>query len=122
MNESLCILIRRSPYGTIHAAEAFRHLAGALSSGMKVTAILVDDGIYMAKNSQEAEVFGWTSLSDSLSSLLNKEKGQDIKVYVHDPSLRARGIEKERFIEKIEYIDDKKLAELLGASHSVMLF
>jgi sulfur relay (sulfurtransferase) DsrF/TusC family protein len=122
MNESLCILVRRSPYGTIHATEALRHLAGALSSGLKVAEILVDDGIYMAKDGQEAVVFGWTSLSESLSFLLSKEKGEDIKVYVHGPSLRARGMEKEKFIEGIELIDDKKLAELLGASHSVMLF
>lgn len=122
MIESLCILVRRSPYGTIHATESFRHLAGALNSGLKVIAILVDDGIYMAKDNQEAEVFGWTSLSESLSSFLSKEKGQNIKVYVHDSSLRTRGMEKERFIEEIEFIDDKKLAEIIGASYSVMLF
>lgn len=122
MNESLCILVRRSPYGTIHAAEAFRHLAGAFSSGLKVIAILVDDGIYMAKDNQEAEVFGWTSLSESLSSLLSKEKGQAVRIYVHDSSLKARGIEKEKLIEGIEFVDAKKLAELLSASHTVMLF
>lgn len=122
MNESLCILVRRSPYGTIHASEAFRHLAGALSSGLKVTMILVDDGIYMAKDIQEAEAYGWTSLSESLSSFFNTEKGQGVKVYMHDSSLKARGMKKEKFIEEIELIDDKKLADLLGASHTVMLF
>lgn len=122
MNESLCILVRRSPYGTIHASEAFRHLAGALSSGLKVTMILVDEGIYMAKENQEAEAYGWTSLSESLSSFFNTEKGQGVKVYMHDSSLKARGMKKEKFIEKIELIDDKKLADLLGASHTVMLF
>ena len=70
MNKSLCILVRRAPYGTIHAAEAFRHLAGALNSGLKVTAILVDDGIYIAKDNQETRTSGWTSLSESLSSFL----------------------------------------------------
>lgn len=122
MNKLLCILVRRAPYGTIQAAEAFRHLTGALSSGLKVTAILMDDGIYMAKDNQEAEVFGWASLSGSLSSLLSKEKGLAVRIYVHDSSLKARGMKKEKLLEGIEFIDDKKLAELLSASHSVMLF
>lgn len=122
MNKSLCILVRRAPYGTIHAAEAFRHLAGALSSGLMVTMILVDDGIYMAKDNQKTRTFGWTSLSDSLSFFLNTGRGKDVKVYIHDSSLKTRGIEKEKLIEGIEPIDDKKLAKLLGASHSVMLF
>jgi sulfur relay (sulfurtransferase) DsrF/TusC family protein len=122
MNESLCILVRRAPYGTIHAAEAFRHLVGALNSGLTVTTILVDDGIYMAKTNQKTQTFGWTSLSESLSSFLNTAKAKDTKVYVHDSSLKIRGIEKEDLIEGIELMDDKKLAELLSASHSVMLF
>ncbi len=122
MNESLCILVRRAPYGTIHAAEAFRHLTGALNSGLKVTAILVDDGIYMAKNNQKTQTFGWTSLSESLTSFLNNVKGKDAKVYIHDSSLKVRGLEKEHLIEGIELMDDKKLAELLSMSHSVMLF
>lgn len=122
MNESLCILIRHAPYGTIHAAEAFRHIAGALSSGLKVNAILVDSGIYMAKDNQKGEAFGWTSLPESLSSLLRKEKGQDIKVWVHDFSLKTRVIEKEKLIKGAKLIDDKTLAEILGASHSVMIF
>lgn len=122
MNESLCILVRRAPYGTIHAAEAFRHLAGALNFGLKVTAVLVDDGIYMAKNNQKTQTFGWTSLSESLTSFLNTAKGKDTKVFIHDSSLKVRGLEKEHLIEGIELMDDKKLAELLSTSHSVMLF
>ncbi|MFQ6031637.1 MAG: DsrE family protein [Candidatus Aminicenantales bacterium] len=122
MNETLCILVRRSPYGTVHAAEAFRHLAGALNSGLRITAILVDDGIYMARDNQQAEIFGWASLSESLSSFLNTGRGKDVKVFIHDSSLKTRGIEKERLVKEVELIDDKKLAEILGASHSVMLF
>ncbi len=122
MNESLCILVRRTPYGTIHAAEAFRHLAGALNSGLKVTAILADDGIYMAQDNQEAGNLGWTSLSESLISFLKTAKGENAKVYVHDSSIKARGIEIEKLVDGIELIDDKKLAELMGASRSVMLF
>lgn len=121
MDESLCILVRRTPYGTTHAAEAFRHLAGALNSGLKVTAVLVDNGIYTAKDNQEATAFGWTSLSESLISL-RPGRRKDAKVYVHHPSLKSRGLENKKLIEGIELIDDKKLAELLGASHFVMLF
>ncbi len=122
MNNSLCILVRRAPYGTIHAAEAFRHLIGALNAGLKVTTILVDDGIYMAKDNQETQTFGWTSLSESLSFFLSKARGKDAKVYIHDTSLNARGLEKENLIEGIELMDDKKFVELLSASRSVMLF
>lgn len=122
MNESLCILARRAPYGTIHASEAFRHLVGALNSGLKVTMILVDDGIYMAKENQEAERFGWTSLSKSLEAFLGNKKGQNLKVCINTTSLNSRGIREETLIKGIELIDDKRLVELLDASQSVMLF
>ncbi len=122
MNESLCIFVRRSPYGTIHAAEALRHFFGALNSGLKVTMILADDGIYMAKENQEAETFGWTSLSKSLNAFFNTKKGENIKVYVQVSSLKSRGIKKETLINGIELIDDRRLVELMGVSQPVMLF
>ena len=122
MNESLCILVRRAPYGTIHAAEAFRHLAGALNSGLKVTTILVDDGIYMAKNNQKTHTSGFTSLSEALSSFLSTNRGKSVKVYIHDSSIKARGMKKEYLNEGVELIDDKKIAELLVACDSLMVF
>jgi len=122
MNDSLCILVRRAPYGTIHASEAFRHLVGTLSLGLKVIMILVDDGVYMAKEYQRAETFGWTSLSKSLNAFLSSKNGQNIKVYIHNPSIKSRGMKKDQLIKGIELIDDKRLVEFLGTSYSVMLF
>jgi sulfur relay (sulfurtransferase) DsrF/TusC family protein len=122
MNDSLCILVRRAPYGTIHAAEAFRHLVGALSFGLKVTMILVDDGVYMAKENQKAETFGWTSLSKSLNAFLSSKSGKNIKVYIHNPSIKSRGIKNNQLIKGIELINDERLVKFLGTSHSLMLF
>lgn len=56
-------MITRPSFGAIHAAEAMRLANGALSYGHKVSLILVNDGILVAKNGQNAEDSGWTSLS-----------------------------------------------------------
>ncbi len=48
VKNSLTILIRRSPYGQIHAAKAIRHMDGALGDGIQTNVLLVDDGGYLA--------------------------------------------------------------------------
>src|SRR3970040_1910183 len=69
MND-LCIVIRRAPYGWLAAAEGVRHLIGAVAAGMSVSAVLVDDGAYLARQGQDSERTGWTNLSDALGQAL----------------------------------------------------
>lgn len=70
MARSVCILLRSAPYGTMNAAEALRHLNGMVANGLEATAVLVGDGVYLARDGQRAEEARWTSLSQALRQAL----------------------------------------------------
>ncbi len=118
MENSLCILVRTGPYGTIQAAEALRHLNGAVASGMKVTTILMGDGIYLGKEGQVTETTGWTSLSVALKQTLKDGS----RVYAHEPSLQERGLSLEDLVPGIQSTGEVEMATLLAGSRWLMIF
>ncbi|MBI4787832.1 MAG: DsrE family protein [Chloroflexi bacterium] len=116
---SLAILIRRPPYGQIHAAEAIRHMGGALGDGMQTNVLLVDDGVYVARDGQDARGTAWTNLVEPLA----KGIGKGACVYVHRPSAQARGLlDAEHFVIGVELVDDAGLARVLAQSETVMVY
>lgn len=116
MKNSLCILIRRPPYGQIHAAEAIRHIGGALAEGLATHVVLLDDGVYVARDGQNAANTSWTPLAPEVLKTLAK----GARYYVHAPSAAARGLEE--LITGVEMLDDGGLADLLAASDAVMVY
>lgn len=119
MKNSLCILIRRPPFGQIHAAEAVRHLGGALAEKLDACTVLMDDGIFVARAGQDVASTDWTALSPVWSQHLAK----GARLYVHAPSARARGLPAtEQFITGAQWIEDDALAQLLAESDLVMVY
>ncbi len=116
---SLTILIRRPPYGQIHAAEAIRHMGGALGEAIQTNVLLVDDGVYVARDGQDAGSTAWTSLVQPLAKGIAK----GARVYLHAPSAQARGLlNEEHFVIGAELVDDAGLARLLTESDVVMAY
>jgi uncharacterized protein involved in oxidation of intracellular sulfur len=119
METTLCILLRRPPYGQIYAAEAIRHMGGALAEGIQTNLVLVDDGVYVARDGQNASATNWTPLIPALAKVMAK----GARVWVHTPSARARGLLKdEHFIIGTEPLDDAQLAGMLAGSDAVMVY
>ncbi|MBI5301019.1 MAG: DsrE family protein [Chloroflexi bacterium] len=116
---SLAILIRRPPYGQIHAAEAIRHMGGALGDGIQTNVLLVDDGVYLARGGQDAGNTGITSLAEPLTKGIAK----GTRVYMHVPSAQARGLLNDpQVLPGVDCIDDDGLARLVLASEIVMVY
>lgn len=119
MKNSLCILIRRPPFGQIHAAEAVRHLGGALAEKMDAYAVLMDDGVYTARAGQNVAGTDWTALSPVWSQHLAK----GARLYVHAPSAHTRGLQAtEQFVTGAQWIKEDALAQLLAESDLVMVY
>ncbi len=119
METTLCILLRHPPYGQIHAAEAVRHLGGALAEGIQTNLVLVDDGVYVARDGQNPRGADWTPLIPALARAMAK----GARVWVHTPSARERGLlQDEHFIIGTEPLDDARLAEIIAESHAVMVY
>jgi sulfur relay (sulfurtransferase) DsrF/TusC family protein len=119
MKDSLCLLIRRPPYGQIHAAEAIRHVGGALAEGLQTSVVLIDDGVYFAREGQNMGDTAWTPLAPALLKVLVR----GARVFVHTPSAQTRGLlQDEHFLVGIKAIDDEGVARVLAASDAVMVY
>lgn len=123
MKSTVHILVRRGPYGLIHTAEALRHVNGALAEGLKPMVIFVDDGVYSIRRVNTAINSPWTELSSQWEKLLMpSQKSLTPEFYLHQPSLKARGLRPEELINGIALVDDAGLASLLSHCETLMLF
>jgi sulfur relay (sulfurtransferase) DsrF/TusC family protein len=116
------MIIRRAPYGTIHAAEAVRHINGAISNGIKAVVILVEDGVHIAKKNQQADAIGWTSLSNSILQTIKGKNGSLVKLYLHDESARSRGLAPAMFIEEVTMANEEEIAGIITEAPFTMIF
>jgi sulfur relay (sulfurtransferase) DsrF/TusC family protein len=122
MMDAVCLIIRRAPYGKINAAEAVRHVNGALASGLEPVVILVGDGVYLAKANQQATKAGWTSLSDALCQIPSAKGGERARFYVHQESLADRGLAPCHLMEQFKVVSKQEAAGLVAECPKVLLF
>lgn len=122
MDRSVCVLISQAPYGTVHAAEAVRHVNGALAEGLRAVALLVDDGVWLACKGQEAAGTGFVSLAGALQAALEKPGGPVPRVVVHQPSLAARGLSPADLIPGVELVDNAGLAAVVTSTQHLLRF
>lgn len=121
---SLCIAIRKGPYGMLAAAEGVRHLIGAVQTGMSACAVLVDDGVYLAKRGQDPGQTAWTSLSAVLEQALGPRTGASprARLYVHRRSAETRGLDPSDLVAGVELVDDAQLAAALASADALLIF
>lgn len=122
MAEAVCMIIRKAPYGKIHDAEAVRHVNGALASGLEPIVILTGDGVYLARDGQEASKAGWTSLSAALRQVPGAKGGEKARFFVHSESLRDRGLDPRSVMVQFKVIPGSEMAEIVAGCQKVLLF
>jgi sulfur relay (sulfurtransferase) DsrF/TusC family protein len=117
MTTDILIILRHGPYGGFQAAEALRHANGSISLGFRPVVVLVDDGVYLAKEGQEPSQSQWLALSETFDEViargLYEKKDDPAEFYVEEESLHQRGLNLEDLIEGVEPIDHNKLSDLL---------
>ncbi len=122
MADQLCILVHRPPYGGIHAAEAVRHLNGAAAQSLEATAILLQDGVYVARAGQDAGTTRWTALSPVLEDALRRVGTGSPRLLVDRESLHARGIPAESLIPGSTVVDEQAIADALSRARWIMVY
>jgi predicted peroxiredoxin len=115
---NIAMILKRSPYGDINAAEAVRHDLGAVSFEMDVDLILADAGVLLAKKGQDDTGTGFTNLEGALKDCL--EMG--VSVYVDVASLKAQGISSNDLVESVKLVGAKEIAGLVKDAKSTMIF
>jgi sulfur relay (sulfurtransferase) complex TusBCD TusD component (DsrE family) len=91
MPSLLCLVVDRSPYGSIEPAEAIRHAGGALGKGWEVVIAFMGQSVSTVLRGQSPPAGEWLSLSEALTKLLDDGKGR-ARVLVDGHALDARGL------------------------------
>jgi tRNA 2-thiouridine synthesizing protein D len=115
---NIAMILKRSPYGDINAAEAVRHALGAVSFEMSVDLILVDGGVLLAKKGQDDSGTGFTNLESTLKDCLD----MGVTVYADVASLKAQRVAANDLVENVKLIGVKEIAGLLKEAKATMIF
>jgi len=114
MASSTLVLITKAPYGL---EEAFAGLRLALAmgvNGMKTSVLLLEDGVYNALATQNADAVKMPSNMDATKELYDF----DVPVYVVKEDLDARGIPESKLFEGLKVVPASTARQLL-AEHDV---
>ncbi len=115
---NVAMVLKRSPYGDINAAEAVRHALGAVSCEMTVDLILVDGGVLLAKKGQDDTGTGFTNLEGALKDCVD----MGIAVYADSASTKVHRLASNDLVEGMKSISGEKIAELIKDAKATMIF
>lgn len=114
----IAMILKRSPYGDINAAEAVRHALGAVSFEMSVDLILMDGGVLLSKKGQDDTGTGFTNLEATLKDCLD----MGVSVYADDHSLKTQRVDRGDMVEGVKSVSAQVIAGLLKEARSTMIF
>lgn len=114
----IAMILRKPPYGDINAAEAVRHALGAASGEWKVSLILVDGGVLLAKKGQDDTGTGFTNLEATLADCID----MGVDVYADQLSLVEQSVRQEELPAGIQVKNESDIASILKAADKAMLF
>lgn len=106
---SICVLIRKAPYGTEDAFAGLRLGLATIANGMETKVILIEDGVLSAVKHQNPEKIAMPSIIDAINDLLSLE----VKIYCVEEHLRARGVQKEDLMEDVIFISEKEISNII---------
>ncbi len=116
--QSISIILRKAPYGTVDAPEAIRHALGAITDELPVQLILVDSGVQAARKGQDTGTTGYLSAEEGIHDCVD----MGAKVYVDGRSLGAAGISASDLIDGVTVAGDGDIAAVLKGSGTTMIF
>ncbi|MGO9614187.1 MAG: DsrE family protein [Dissulfurispiraceae bacterium] len=115
---NIVMILRRSPYGDISAAEAVRHAMGGAADDLDVHLVLVDSGVLLSRKGQIETGTGFTNLEDALRDCV--EMGAI--VYADELSMKANYLEPSDVIEGVKIVSGSKITELITEAKTTMIF
>jgi len=113
------VLMRKAPYGTVYTAEGFRTLMGIAVFEMEISVVFVDDGVYALVAGQAPGKLGMKPLGDAFP-MLSEFGATDF--YVHDESLRERGLTADDLVMDVTIVDSAQVAHILESAGKVLPF
>ncbi len=119
MGNTVAVLMRKAPYGTVYTAEGFRSMVGIGVFEMDISVVFVDDGVYALVKGQNPAALDMKPLGDGFPTLADFGV---TKFYVHEGSLRERGLSPDDLVMSVEVVDDAGVARVLESCGIVLPF
>jgi tRNA 2-thiouridine synthesizing protein C len=119
MGNTVTVLMRKAPYGSVYTAEGFRSMMGIGVFEMDISVLFADDGVYALVKGQNPETLDMKPLGDGFPML--PEFGVS-RFYVHNQSLEERGLTPDDLVMEVEIVDDTGAAQILESSGIVLPF
>jgi len=117
--DSVAVLMRRAPYGSVYTAEGFRTIMGIAVFEMDISVIFMDDGVYALVAGQAPDKLDMKPLGDGFPMLTEFDVS---KYYVHDQSLADRGLTTDDLLMDVEVVDGAQIAQILADAGKVLPF
>ena len=117
--DTVAVLMRKAPYGSVYTAEGFRTIMGVAVFEMDISVVFIDDGVYALVAGQAPEKLDMKPLGDGFPMLRDLDVS---KFYVHDESLAERGLTTDDLVMEVEVVSGAQIAEILEQAHKVLPF
>jgi tRNA 2-thiouridine synthesizing protein C len=117
--ETVAVLMRKAPYGSVYTAEGFRTIMGIAVFEMDISIVFMDDGVYALLAGQDPGQLDMKPLGDGFEMLRDFDVE---KFYVHDESLVERGLTPQDLVMDVEVVSGAQIAEILEKAHKVLPF
>jgi len=116
--ESMGIILRKPPYGTVDAPEAIRHALGGITEDMSVRLILVDGGVNAARKGQDTSGTKYLSTEEGIKDCID----MGAMVYVDRASLKEECLENDDLIEGVVISTGTEIAGVIAETDTIMIF
>jgi tRNA 2-thiouridine synthesizing protein C len=116
---TVAVVMRKAPYGSVYTAEGFRTLMGIAVFEMDISVVFVDDGVYALLKAQDPSKLDMKPLGDAFPMLTEFDVE---KFYVHDESLRERGLTTDDLLMDVEVVNGAQIAQILETAGRVLPF
>jgi tRNA 2-thiouridine synthesizing protein C len=116
---TVAVVMRKAPYGSVYTAEGFRTLMGIAVFEMDISVVFMDDGVYTLLKGQDPSKLDMKPLGDGFPMLT--EFGVS-RFYVHDESLQERGLTTDDLGMDVEVISGAEIAQVLETASKVLPF
>lgn len=116
--DSISIILRRPPYGTVDTSEAVRHALGGITEDMAVKLILVDGGVNTAKKGQHTDSTEYLNMESGIIDCID----MGAEVYVDKMSMEEERLKSNDIVEGVKILNSSEIADIISNSDTTMIF
>ena len=116
--DSISIILRRPPYGTVDTSEAVRHALGGITEDMAVKLILVDGGVNTAKKGQDTDSTEYLNMESGIIDCID----MGAEVYVDKMSMEEERLKSNDLVEGGRILNSSEIADIISNSDTTMIF